>query len=461
MLTNYNRSIKYLILFLVAIPFSILLIKPLVTSSDRFIFVTIILIISLLVFWKPKKLFLFSVGGAILFYHPFLQGTLFYLGNAKVYSQDLLMTALTIYLVAQVIHKYRRDFFKLKSTWFFMVFFLWGLLSIVRGYPYYGFSAIGESRWYVLIILYYFFILFFFHHKSDVPWFLKWVSLFVSVMIIEHFVLFFFFNDNVARAGYLAFRFINATEALLVAYLFIFLFLFLLNPKKKIPNLLFYSISFILLSIIVVIQHRSVWLSTVGGIFAIYILSKKKWSKILTTIGLTIFILFTFAPFVSQFVGVNLYEALKKSAIFLQSPEEDPTASWRLTAWRQEIKKAKKNPIIGEGLGGYSEWFDGQNWSRVMVHNGYIMAFSKFGIVGVFLLFSGLFFWYKEMNQYERNENEPYYKFIGIGLQVAVFMHLIYTAFYDFTMFFWILLSLGSNMIINQNKLFLKKNRVY
>ena len=109
------------------------------------------------------------------------------------------MAALTIYIVVQITCKYRHDVFKLKSTRFFIVFFLWGLLSIVRGYPLYGISAIGESRWYVLIILYYFFILFSFHHKNDVPWFLKWISFFISVMIIERFVLFFFFRDDLAE----------------------------------------------------------------------------------------------------------------------------------------------------------------------------------------------------------------------------------------------------------------------
>jgi O-antigen ligase len=448
MLTNYSRSIKYLTIFLLAISTSILVIRPLVASPDKFIFLSIILTISLLVLWKPKKIFTISIGGAILFYHPFLQGTLFFLGNAKVYAQDLLMTALTIYLVAQVLRKYRRDLFKLKSTWFFVGFFLWGLLSIGRGYPKYGFSAIGESRWYVLILLYYFFILFSFDHKDDVPWFLKWISLFISMMIIGRFVFFFFFNDNVLRAGYLALRFINAAETLLVAYLFIFLFLFLLN-RKNISDILFYTVSFVLLSIIIAIQHRSVWLSTAGGLFTIYIVTKKKISKVLMSIGLTICLLFTFTPFVNQVVGINLYETLKKSAIFLQSPEDDPNALWRLTAWRQELKKTKKNPIIGEGLGGYSEWFDGHQWQRVMVHNGYIMTFSKFGIIGVLLLFAGFFFWSKEMNQYLKKENEPHYKIIGMALLVSFFMHLIYTVFYDFTMFFWIILGMGSNMIMN------------
>jgi len=452
MLTNYNRSIKYLIIFLTAIPISILLLRPLVASSDKYIFLSIILTLSLLFLWKPKKLFLLSIGGAILFYHPFLLEVLFQVGNAKVYTQDLLFAAMTIYLVVQLVCKNRSQIFKLKSTKFFVLFFLWGLLSIIRGYPSYGFSAIGESRWYVLIIIYYFFILFSSQNKKDVPWFLKCMAFFIPIMIIEHFVLFFFFSDNVGIIGRSAFRFINATEGLLVAFLLIFLFLIYLNRRIRISKLLFNSMFFVLLSIIIVIQHRSVWLATAGGLFAVYIFIKEKLVRGLVSIGLAIFLLFSIISFIDQLVGADISATLKKSAIFLQSPEDDATASWRLNAWQQEVQKTERNPIIGGGLGGYSEWFDGQNWSRVMVHNGYIMAFSKFGIVGLFLLFAGLFFWYKEMNLYVNNEKEPYYKLAGMALQIAVFMHLIYTIFYDFTMFFWILLGLGSIMIMSPKK---------
>jgi hypothetical protein len=444
MLKKYNQSIRYLIIFLVAFPASIIVTRPLVASTDKFIFLSIFLTISLLVFWKPKKIFLFSVGGAVLFYDTFLQKTLFYLGNSKVYAQDMLIAAMTIYLVFQLLCKYRRDLFKSKSTIFFVLYFLWGILSIARGYPRYGFSAIGESRWYVLIILFYFFVLISFHQKKDALLFLKWMPIFVAIMIIKNFTIFFFLNSDMERIGRTAFRFIYSTETLLIAFLLVFLLLISLNRQVKISSLRINFISFLLLSIIVVVQIRSVWLATAGGLFATYILSKKKMLKVLISIGLTIFLLFTFAPFVSKFVGVNLYKALKNSAIFLQSPEKDSTASWRLTAWKQELKRTKEYPIIGGSLGGYSEWFDGQHWQRVMVHNGYIMIFSKLGIVGIFLLFSGIFFWYKEMNQYVRNENDFYYKMIGIALQISVFMHLIYVAFYDFTVFFWILIGLGS-----------------
>ena len=443
-----------------AIPISILLIKPLVASSDKFIFLSIILTVSLLVLWKPKNLFLFSISGAILFYDQFFNGLLFQVGNAKVYANDLLMAAMMTYLVVQIVLKNKSQIFKLKSTIFFVLFFLWGLLSIARGYRTYGFSAIGESRWYVLIIFYYFFILFSFHQKKDVFWFLKWLAYFIPAMIIEHFVLFFFFSDNVGRIGRSVFRFINAIEGLLVAFLFIFLFLIYLSHRRRISKLLYNSMFIVLLSIIIVIQHRSVWLATAGGLFAVYILIKKKTVRGLVSIALAIFLLFSITPLIDQFVGSNISATLKESVLFLQSSEEYGTGSWRLTAWRQELQRSKENPIIGEGLGGYSDWFDGQNWQRVMVHNGYIMTFSKFGIVGVFLLFSGLFFWYREMNQYIKDEKEPYYISIAMALKAAVFMHLIYIVFYDFTMFYWVLIALGSSIIMNHKKGFSVENRI-
>jgi len=299
MLTKINRNIQYLIIFLVAFSLSILLIRQLATSSDKFIFISIIITISFFIFWKPKKLFLLSVGGAILFYDTYLQETLFYLGNAKVYAQDLFMVAMMIYLFVQLICKYRRDLFKFKSTIFFVLYFLLGLLSIIRGFPRFGFSAIGESRWYVLIILFYFFILFTFHQKKDVLFFLKWMAFFIAVMIIKNFTIFFFSSGDFERVGRKAYRFIYSTETLLISFLLVFLILLSLYRQMKLASLWLNLILFFLLSIIVIVQIRSVWLATIGGLVSVYIFTKKISSKILVTVCLTIFILFIFAPIVN------------------------------------------------------------------------------------------------------------------------------------------------------------------
>ncbi len=103
-----------------------------------------------------------------------------------------------------------------------------------------------------------------------------------------------------------------------------------------------------------------------------------------------------------------------------------------------------KHPIIGEGLGGYSKWFYGHTLQRVAVHNGYIMYFSKFGIIGLLLLLTGVAFWYIEMHRYVRMESDRYYKLLSFAIQICVFMHLIYAFFFDFTIFFWVLLAAGT-----------------
>jgi hypothetical protein len=56
------------------------------------------------------------------------------------------------------------------------------------------------------------------------------------------------------------------------------------------------------------------------------------------------------------------------------------------------------------------------------------------------------------MNQYFKNENEHYYKLVSISLQVAVFMHLVYTTFYDFSLYFWILTGLGTALVIQSKR---------
>ena len=152
----------------------------------------------------------------------------------------------------------------------------------------------------MLIILFFFFILISFQQKNDVVWFLKWMSFLITVMIIEHFVIFFFFGGNVGKIGRSVFRFINATETLLVAFLLIFLFLVYLNHQMKISKLWINLILFLLLSIIVIVQIRSVWLATAGGLVAVYIFSKKKAPRIFISIGMAIFLMFTLAPFINQ-----------------------------------------------------------------------------------------------------------------------------------------------------------------
>jgi len=84
---------------------------------------------------KGKTIFTLIVGCAILFYFPFNQGLLFNIGPAKVYAQDLATLFFIVYIFfALTFEKDRSRLFQLKSTKFFILFFILGLIAIFRGF---------------------------------------------------------------------------------------------------------------------------------------------------------------------------------------------------------------------------------------------------------------------------------------------------------------------------------------
>ena len=208
-----------------------------------------------------------------------------------------------------------------------------------------------------------------------------------------------------------------------------------------------------LLSVVVIVpQTRSVWIATAVGIAMVIVFVGFRFARRglpLQGVFLAnlVFLIVFLIPLIAGLIGGELVSQIVQSALFMRNPTSDPTGYWRLLGWQQELEKAMQQPLLGQGLGGYSEWFDGQKWQQVAVHNGYIMHFSKFGILGLALLFIALLSWYKEVSEYIRLKKERYYTLLARGFQICVFMDLVFAFFYDFTVFLWILLALGTALI--------------
>ncbi|MEM2045930.1 MAG: hypothetical protein QXO20_07145 [Candidatus Bathyarchaeia archaeon] len=414
-------------------------------------------ILVLLLIVKPRSVFLLILSSLILFYKPISQDTvLLTIGGAKVYPGDLIAASISAFLIFRIPQK--RFLFRPRSVILFSLLFMWGLLAIARGIPLYGYSAVGESRWYILPMLYYFFILVTFKDEQQIRRLAEWFLYLTVFMVPFHYVDFYFLGKKERMLPLLLedprfeFRFINATEGLLAAFALISLLLFYLFGEIKRRTIAFYGVLGILSLSLIVAQIRSVWLAAITGLVMLGIrivhrfIQGRVAQQVLSLIS-ALSIVAILSLFLVNQANSNLYAVLLKSASFFQNPREDPTGSWRLIGWQQELERSMKNSLLGQGLGGYSEWFDGQQWQRVAVHNGYIMFFSKFGIIGLFLVFFGLFSWYLEMLKYTRIERERYYKLLSHALQICVLMHLIFALFYDFTIFFWMLLAIGTVLV--------------
>jgi len=411
-------------------------------------------ILAFLLIIRPRHIFFLILSSVILFYSPISQGVvLFTIRSAKVYPGDVILGAISAFLVFRTL----RMRFPLvpRSVRLFSLLFVWGIIAIARGIPHYGYSAVGEARWYVLSLLYYFFMLSTFKDSQQIQRLARWFLYLTLLMVPIKFVYFYLLGGKEQVPSILfedprmIFRFVNSTESLLIAFAMVTIILFYMFGEIGSPQIIIYGTIAVLLISLIVTQTRSVWLAAaaglaaIGGKIALQLVRGRIPRPSLFLIN-AVLLLLGFASLIASQASPDIYTTIGRSASLFQDPLKDPTAHWRLVGWKQELERAMQSPLIGQGLGGYSEWFDGQQWQRVAIHNGYIMHFSKFGVIGLFLMFTGIFFWYLEMMRYARVERKRRYRLIGHAIQICTLMHLVFAFFFDFTIFFWMLLAAGT-----------------
>jgi len=130
--------------------------------------------------------------------------------------------------------------------------------------------------------------------------------------------------------------------------------------------------------------HRSVWLASAAILITILVLGHDEFRALriitallcLTIVPLLIFVLIEGETAISEFI-------VSRTNAFL-APSADATASWRMRIWGAAWEVIKANPIMGIGLGRYSDdvWLlldsppKGPN-----LHNFYISLLLKGGVV--------------------------------------------------------------------------------
>ena len=130
--------------------------------------------------------------------------------------------------------------------------------------------------------------------------------------------------------------------------------------------------------------HRSVWLTAAAFLITILILGHDEFRTVrimiallcLTIVPLVVFIVFEGETSISDFI------VSRTSAFF--APSADPTAGWRMQVWGAAWQIIKANPVMGIGLGQYSEdvWLVmGSPREGASLHNFYVTLLLKGGVV--------------------------------------------------------------------------------
>jgi len=136
---------------------------------------------------------------------------------------------------------------------------------------------------------------------------------------------------------------------------------------------------------IFLIQHRSVFVATVGvGVTVAYLCLSKKWMR-LTSVGAIAFALLLLLSLI-PWNPAQLPAAVSDTFARIESiiGHDDANASWRLEIWKRAILFGIEHPLAGAGFGKSmgDELAFGET-DRVDPHNSYVAIFFRMGLPGI------------------------------------------------------------------------------
>lgn len=369
--------------------------------------------------------------------------------GVNVYVVDVFYAALATYVGVMYLKRMGSPRRIGRLPWYFGGFLILAALGVLRGIPSYGASAIGESRLYIFPILIFYAIWMRVSVSDDFKELGTILRVSLTVFVLGFFAsaavfAFNFMSGTKAITDSHSWRFTPAAEAAALAPIFLYAAGHAIVEKSGKRRDVLFLVAGIAGTAIVFLQHRSVWVAAFFGTVVLVLLVGIR-MRIFVVGAILVFMLYGLIVFTSGTKGnVTLAESLRESATFLENPEEDETASWRLLGWAAELERGLQSPVLGEGYGGYSEWYDpiAREVNTVQVHNAYIMLFSKLGLVGLFFYTLVVLKTVRSGLGMLREASDPQEKALHAWLVSCVVSNTVFAFFYYITPLDWLFIGI-------------------
>jgi len=321
-------------------------------------------------------------------------------------------------------------------------------VAVLRGYGKVGTWALGVGRYSMLEIAYVPVLLAVVDSERRVVALLKALAWSLPVIWAAYFVAGLPQLDALLRGDPSA-RFTEAGTAFGLACVTVILFAVVMDPETRRNWFARFPLGSVVggsLLMVLLVQHRSVWLATVGGLVAVVFLSVKAGGRrAMVRAALSVAGLLTIGLVVNDLIGGGsfLSNLARFRLGFLRGAEHDPTGYWRLRAWLLIAYRTwRANPLFGFG---FSEagWIDVSGKSvTVWEHNQYVHLFRATGLVGVgvylaFLATCVRFAWKLVSAHGERGSRA-----LAVGAFGVLAMNVVYMTLYNQVTFLWLAVGL-------------------
>lgn len=344
--------------------------------------------------------------------------------NSKLRFLDVFLVIFAVIALYKNFVVKNRSVKKWSNPLLFLILFL--LLVVAYSSISFGINAFGEFRYTFIIIFLPLYITLTFE-KNNVK---KFLPIFIITYLLIAASLYIILSVYTGW-GLLSFsasgddRIFPSDISLGVLLSAIFLFLGKKYNKIKISSVIYRTLMIASIFMIILDNHRSVWLTALIILMAIVYLKEIKLSLIK---AITILVpLFIFSIVLLNSLIISFIPKLNERLLAFTDPERDATASWRMLQWTEQLQNFYNHPFLGEGLGGYWGLSDIKGDLGVMPHNMYVIILVKLGVIGLLIFLVVLVFYLRKFKVIINNNegSSRFYALVGIISTLVIFSYSI------------------------------------
>ena len=396
--------------------FSIIFLVGLVFGFEL-LFLAILMIGFILV--VPPSALIFLIAVSIYYGNSISQEELWItVRGFNISISDFLYAILVLKIIAFAIMnsidflKYLREHKEI-TIWlgYFFILVLLGVSSYAK-------RAVGDSRFFLPLVIAFAIPLFFTVKKIN-----RMFVVLIPIAILLS-VVGILFGEPPPDTGLLRseFRFLNSTMSLTCGIILLLGIVYAGNKEKF--HKWWWLVLIYLLGVVLVTQHRSVWVGLAVGV-TVYLFRR----RVSTAIILKGAVALISVIVVLIFLSPSIQDSFMNSLLFVfKGVTADDTGNWRMLYWAEALNKIQSSPIFGLGFGDYYEAL-AETGVTVSPHNFYIHILFKTGIIGLILqilIFAKVFSILRYLSRTDYGEN----KFIANALFPIILMNLVYYLFY-------------------------------
>jgi len=273
----------------------------------------------------------------------------------------------------------------LRENHFLSFFLLIVITYIILCTPLYGKSAIGEARKFYVFFVFPVLTVFFVKTVRDLHGVLLTFSFGGVCLLVTCYV-------RLSMRTPLRFL-ADSSASLMLLFMVLTILIFHLNKEALINRTIDLTIAGLSVPIIVMTQHRTVFLASALGLWWLFWLYRARAVLLVKGATVALALLTVLGVIMTSTPSFERYTIGRLAGLI--NPSADRTGSWRIQGWQQQLTELSGSRLLfGEGLGTYYSWMQGGREVKASPHNAYIQLVLKFGLFGlmVYVLLALRFF---------------------------------------------------------------------